>query len=676
MFLRGDRLIIRVSKTPSTVADPDSGDALTKKRRFPMRFFTCFRLVIGLLLISQPAWTQGLPHIWSQHFGDTNDQEVASVAVDSSGNVIVTGRFEGTVDFGGGPLTSAGQTDVYVAKFGPSGNHLWSQHFGDDTFQTAVDVAVDTSGNVIVTGYFYGTINLGGQVLTSAGENDIYLAKFDRSGTHIWSDRFGDVGYDYVAGVACDLPGNVIIAGFYYTGDIDFGGGTLMNAGEEDIYIAKFDPSGTHLWSDNFGDSDGQSAADVAVDGLGNVIITGGFDGTVNFGGGALTSAGAKDIFVAKFDPSGLHVWSDDFGDPAWQLPVGVASDDAGNVFIAGTFMGSVNFGAGDMTSAGGMDIYIAKFNSSGSVLWGNRFGDASADGFADIAVEPSANIVITGHFSGTINFGGGDLTSAGGRDIYLAGFGADGSYIWSKRFGNTDIDQGVSVAAYGTCAIVTGEFQGGVDFGGGALTSAGGDDIFLAKFGNDACPTQLQRFIVAYKETGIEVKWELAEAGVDMQFLILRADAASTEFRQLASPKINRNGLSFTFIDESYEPGTTYRYRVDVLDNDGYRVLFETEDIVPPETQLALSQNFPNPFNPTTAIEFFLPKTAPVELSIFNLEGKLVRTLVDDVLNNGFKEYQWDGKDTQGSSVSSGMYFYRLKVGNRTLTKKMTLIK
>ena len=641
-----------------------------------MRFSTCFRLVVGLLLISQPVWAQGLPHLWSQHFGDSENQDVASVAVDSSGNVIVMGDFSGTVDFGGGSLTSAGMTDVFVAKFGPSGNHLWSQRFGDGTYQTAVDVAVDTSGNVIVTGYFHGTIDLGGGVFASSGENDMFLAKFDPSGNHLWSDRFGDVGYDYVAGVACDRPGNIVIAGFFYSGDIDFGGGTLTNAGGEDVFVAKFDPSGTHLWSDNFGDSDGQGADDVAIDGLGNIIVTGSFDGTVNFGGGGLVSAGAGDIFVAKFDPDGVHVWSDGFGDSAWQSPEGVASDGSGNVFIIGSFMGSVDFGAGDLTSAGGMDIYLAKFNSSGTHLWSHRFGDSSMDRAAGIAVDESGNVVITGFFQGTVDFGGGDLTSAGSFDIYLSEFDADGSYTWSKRFGDTDIDQGVSVASYGTCTIVTGAFRGGVDFGGGELTSAGGEDIFLAKFGNDACPTQLQRFIVAYKETGIEVKWELAEAGGDMKFFVLRAEAASTEFRQLANPKINRKGLSFTFIDESCKPGMTYRYRVDVLDEDGHRILFETEAIVPPATQLTLSQNFPNPFNPTTTITFSLPKTAPVRLSIFTLEGKLVRTLVDEVLSNGFKEYEWDGKDAQGFSVSSGIYFYRIKAGNRTLTKKMTLIK
>jgi hypothetical protein len=586
------------------------------------------------------------------------------------------GDFSGTIILGGDALTSAGRTDVYVAKFGPGGRHIWSQRFGDDTFDTAVDVAVDSTGNVIVTGYFHRTINFGGNVLTSSGETDLYLAKFDPSGTHIWSVKFGDVGYDYVSGVACDRLGNVVITGFYYSGDVDFGGGVLTNAGGVDMFIAKFDPNGNHLWSDNYGDTDDQSGKDVAIDGLGNIVTTGSFDGTVDFGGGVLTSNGAGDIFVAVFSPNGTHVWSGGFGDSEWQLPDAVVADASGNVFITGSFMRSVNFGGSVLTSAGNTDIYLAKFNSGGTHVWSGRFGASARDVGGDVAVARSGNVFITAGFSGDIDFGGGVLTSTGGRDVSIAEFTTDGAHIWSERFGDAEYDYAVGVVASGLFAIITGDYYGGINFGGGDLPGAGETDVFLAKFGDDLTPAQLQGFAVRCTENGIEIKWDLAETGADVEFFVLRTEAASATFRELATPTIDKQDLSFTFIDESCEPGKLYRYRVDVSDEDGRRVLFETDAAVSPATPLTLDQNYPNPFNPTTTIRFYLMETARVRLSIFNLEGKLVRTIVDEVLSDGYKEVIWDGKDARGRPVSSGLYFCQLKVGGRTLTRAMTLIK
>lgn len=144
---------------------------------------------VGILIAPSSLWAVPV-HQWSQHFGDADEQSANSVAVDGSGNVFVTGYFSGTADFGGGPLTSAGG-DIFVAAFGASGSHLWSRRFGDADFQEGQEVATDGSGNVVVTGYFSGTADFGGGPLTSTGSEDIFVAKFDVDGGHVWSRRFG-----------------------------------------------------------------------------------------------------------------------------------------------------------------------------------------------------------------------------------------------------------------------------------------------------------------------------------------------------------------------------------------------------------------------------------------------------------------------------------------------------
>ena len=192
----------------------------------------------------------------------------------------------------------------------------------------------------------------------------------------------------------------------------------------------------------------------------------------------------------------------------------------------------------------------------------------------------------------------------------------------------------------------------------------------------NDIVPTLLQAFSAFVDEDGVEITWQLAEIGEQVRFYVLRAEMPDGEYRELVDPRITAEGLLFSFRDTSYRPGTAYRYRVDVSDEEGRWILFETQVVAIPPAPLALHQNHPNPFNPKTTISFSISATGPVDLSVYDAGGKLVRTLVHDVLPEGLKEITWDGKDTRGNPVSSGVYLYRLTVGNQRIAKKMILLK
>jgi len=426
-----------------------------------------------------------MKHLWSKRFGDGTTQAAGAVSVDASGNVIVTGNFNGAVDFGGGALLSAGNNDIFVAKLGSDGSHLWSKRFGDGDIQEAHAVAVDASGNVIVAGNFYGTVDLGGGALTSAGSDDIYVAKLGPDGAHLWSKRFGDRSSQSARSVAIDASGNVIVTGDFY-GVTDFGGGALTSTGG-DVYVAKFGSDGTHLWSKRFGDGDYQLANAVALDASGSVIVTGVLNGSVDFGGGVLSSAGHSDIFIAKFGSDGTHLWSKRFGDGDYQGAYAAAVDASGNVIVTGYFYGTVDFGGGALTTAGGaVGVFIAKFGSDGAHLWSKSFSDGSYYMAPhSVAVDASGGVIITGYLYGTVDFGGGALASAGESDIFVAKFGFDGSHLWSKCFGDDATQYGEAVAVDASeNVIIAGSFLGTVCFGGSALTSAGESDIFVAKFG------------------------------------------------------------------------------------------------------------------------------------------------------------------------------------------------
>ncbi|MCH7666561.1 MAG: hypothetical protein IH936_11615, partial [Acidobacteria bacterium] len=165
-----------------------------------------------VLLVAPPAWSQSPTHLWSESFGDISTNEGRAIAVDEAGNVVLAGSFEATVAFDGG-FTSAGDSDIFVAKFNPDtplyAQHLWSRRFGDTGLDVGYAIAIDGDGNVIVTGSFERTVNFGGGPRTSAGSSDIFVAKYDAGGNHLWSQRFGDTGPDVGHAIAIDGSGNV-----------------------------------------------------------------------------------------------------------------------------------------------------------------------------------------------------------------------------------------------------------------------------------------------------------------------------------------------------------------------------------------------------------------------------------------------------------------------------------
>jgi len=414
---------------------------------------------------------------WSIRLGDAISQLAEGVAFDQSGNIIVAGSFEGTTDFGGGPITSAGGYDIFVVKLAPNGSHIWSKRFGDGSDQYGKAVAVDGSGNVFVMGDFFGGVDFGGGPLTSAGNEDVFVAKFDANGNYLWANRMGDSQMQILWCGAADPSGRIVLAGSF-NGQLDgvgCGGGT-------DIFIESRYGSGLLHWARCLGDAATQDAFGVATDASGNVFVAGRFKGTIDFyDGSPITSAGDYDIYVAKFDANSALVWCNRFGDAAAQTANGIATDESGNVLLTGSFAGTVDFGGGALTSAGGSDIFIAKFNTAGQHIWSARFGD-SADQFGErIAPDGSGNVIAVGEFASTVDFGGGVLA---GGSIYLAKFSPAGAHIWSNRFSTGYLAQAAGVAASDSLNVAfVGSFIGAIDFGGGPLTSAGANDIFIAKF-------------------------------------------------------------------------------------------------------------------------------------------------------------------------------------------------
>lgn len=187
---------------------------------------------------------------------------------------------------------------------------------------------------------------------------------------------------------------------------------------------------------------------------------------------------------------------------------------------------------------------------------------------------------------------------------------------------------------------------------------------------------TLLQNSTAEYIGTGIEVTWELAEIDEKVEFIVSRKKTGKTSFDVLASPSISKDEMRYTFIDTNIEKGSSYIYRIDYPEDGETRTLFETEEISTPAMALTLSQNCPNPFNPSTNISYYLPTSCNVRLEIFDASGRLVTVLQDGVQNSGSYNVDWNGTNSIGNSVSSGIYFYRITADKETISKKMVLLR
>lgn len=418
-------------------------------------------------------------HIWSERFGGLSNDSGRSMSPTADGGVLVTGFFRGTVDFGGGPLTSAGEHDVFVLKLGSDGHHEWSVRFGSAGPDFGYGVVATAEGGALVTGEFVGFVIFQGHLLISEGESDAFLLKLDADGKHVWSKRMGGPSSDQGLAVCAGTDGSFLVTGFFL-GKADFGNTLLKSAGGSDAFISKLTSDGDFVWSKRAGGAAWDNGWSIASTTDGGALVAGDYEPTNDLGSQPdITSV--PNIFVLKLAPDGTRIWERRFGGPGTDRPFCVSATPDGGALVTGDFVLTVDFGGGPLTSAGIDDIFVLRLASDGSHVWSKRFGGTSNDVGLSVSSTSDGSVVLTGYFHNTINFGGGFLTSLGSQDCFVLILASNGRYVWAERFGDTGQDSGRGVSEMNNQRIgVTGFFEGTVDFGGGPLTSAGVNDAFV----------------------------------------------------------------------------------------------------------------------------------------------------------------------------------------------------
>ncbi|MFM2017648.1 MAG: hypothetical protein RL007_1304, partial [Bacteroidota bacterium] len=451
---------------------------------------------------------------WAGSFGSGSNEEGRGIAVDASGNVYSTGSFTGSGDFDPGPgtltLTSAGSTDVFISKLDASGNHVWAVRMGGTGPQAATDIALDNAGNIYIIGNFNNSIDMdpgpGVVNITSLGAQDVFIGKYDPSGNHIWSKRFGSISHEAITSITIDASGNVLTCGsFAGTTDFDPGAGTANQTATStsDGYISKLDANGNYVWAKQIPLGGSNTASAIVCDAAGTIYLTGYYEGTVDFDPGAgsypITSAGLIDIFTLKLLSNGDFNWAGSMGSStAADYGRSIAIDANGDVVVTGEFQGTADLdptvGVYNLTSLGVKDIFVSKFTpSTASFVWAVHIGDVNNEIGYGVAIDAGGTIYITGNFIGTVDFdpGAGNATvSSNGnqRDCFILKLDAAGNYIWSGTYGSASLGDD-AYAIYidaATNIYTTGYYQGTVDFDPGSgtadLTSGGQTDAYVLK--------------------------------------------------------------------------------------------------------------------------------------------------------------------------------------------------
>lgn len=339
-----------------------------------------------------------------------------------------------------------------------SQNFEWGGRFGGSGEDVVRSMTADDAGNVYTTGYFTddADFDISGETynLSSIAWYDVFIQKTDAGGNFVWAKGFGGDSFDYGTGVSSDNEGNVYITGvFENTVDFDPGENEfpLTSNGMQDIFLVKLDVNGDFEWARNFGGADYDESTSVGVDELGNVYVSGYFNGTADFDPSIqefnLDSEGSTDLFILKLDDEGNFLWANQIGNDEFTGALAMKVNPSGDQYITGMFQGTSDFDPGVeeylVSSPNAMGAFYLKLNSSGEFqLAGQLSGMSNVIGY-DIDADNNENIYLVGVFAGTADFNPGEeeyiMESSGFDNGFIVKLSNDGLFTWAKSLASAE---------------------------------------------------------------------------------------------------------------------------------------------------------------------------------------------------------------------------------------------
>ncbi len=529
----------------------------------------------------------------------------------------------------------------------------------------ARSVATDTENNVFVTGHFEDRIQMDETtILTNLGylTQDVFIGKFDPEGNLLWAHNIGGLESDVGLSIVTDLNGNCFITGSYY-GPASFDSSTVLD--ESGTFIAKYNSGGKLLWANKISSSVARGT-DLATNSNGEIIGIDVFYDTAKFNEQTIfTSKGGEDAYFFKYNSDGVFQWARQISSEQTLAGNAIDIDSNNNILIAGNFLGIAHFDSSTTLSGSNgtsyFDAFIAKYNSNGDLQWAKR-GGGKCNGNG-ISTDGNNDILLTGSFADTINIDSTtSLISSGYSDIFVLKYSPSGSLKWAKYAGaDGSIASGQNITADANENIfITGNFYPSANFDGfTTLTSNSGiENAFFVKYNQEGDLEWANKVGTSGSfGSGVSLGYGIDTDESD-NVLVAGSFHGEAEFDESTS-FISLGGKADAFVAKySSSDGSLV---TNLNDNNLYTN----------PTNFYLEQNYPNPFNPTTTIRYNLPQSGFVKLKVFDLQGREVKTLVQENKSAGENSVLFEA-----SNLASGLYVYRIEAGRYNATRKFLLIK
>ncbi len=405
---------------------------------------------------------------WGTYYGGAGFDLGTVLNCDNSGNVFVTGASWMSTNIattGSYQSTNAGDFDAFLAKFDKDGNRLWATYFGGSSIDYSYGLVCDVQDNVYISGITLSATGIATpgchQPVYGGGDADNYPARFDSTGTLIWSTYYGDSGSETGGLCTSDNLGHIYLAGYTSSNNNIFSNGHqgTNGGGWSDAYLVQFNSSGVRQWGTFYGGSGHDQADGIACDPLGNVYLAGqtsSANAIATAGSHQPVTGGGFDDFLVKFNVSGVRQWATYYGgsgDDYNGTLRAVACDKLGNVFLAGhteSNTGIATAGSHQPAIGGGMDAFLVKFNSLGTRSWGTYFGGAGDENGGAISCDFSNNIFWCGFTNSTSGIATPDahqpVYGGGDKDAFLTRFNGDGVQQFGTYYGGSSLDEGYAV--------------------------------------------------------------------------------------------------------------------------------------------------------------------------------------------------------------------------------------
>jgi len=458
-------------------------------------------LTFNLSIFIPASFAQFSDWLWAKSALGYGMDFTKHVTTDKSGNVILVGSIGSyTLVFDTITLNNLGQSDIFIVKYDSVGHVLWAKSANGTSWDFVTCVHTDESENIYIAGYFFSpTLFFNTTTLNNTGTGDMFVAKYDAVGNLIWAINNGaTVGVTSAQTVTTDASGNVFVSGKYNSPTLTFDTTTLINSDASgsswDLFLVKYDVFGNVQWAKTAIGTWHDGVECATTDISGNVLIAGySYSSSLTFDTTVVNFDDISSLFLAKYDSDGYFLWvKSAAGSESNEIeqPLSIITDDLDNIYLTGSFrFDTITFDNIKLinTEAGTDDIFIAKFDSNGNVLWAKSAGGAGIDMATSISLDAFGDLFVTGFFS-SLSLTVGNTTminvDASNPDILLIKYDTAGHVLWAKSAGGMEYykPESGTTDAFGN-AYVSGYFYGyTITFGSTVLTNHGNYNVFLAK--------------------------------------------------------------------------------------------------------------------------------------------------------------------------------------------------